>query len=997
MNPPRAPLHSRLLAGGALLFSLLLPATARAVQYDIIETRDLRLVYHRPTLGYLAPYTTQCFENSLNFYRRVAGYEPTEKVNVFLEDFGDFMNAGVWGTPRSSMSMHVAPANFVYETSAGNERINFTMNHEVAHLITLDMATGMDPVYRSIFQGKVRETNDDPETILYGYLTLPRRCAPRWHREGTAVFFETWMSGGLGRAQGSFDEMVFRAMVNDSARFYDPLGLESEGTKSDFQVGVNAYLYGTRFMTYMAYQYSPEQVVEWIARKPGSKAYFASQFKHVFGKSLNDAWSEWIEWEHRFQRANLDSVARYATTPYRDLSPHALGSLSRAYLDSTNRTIYSGLYYPGTVAYIGEIPIAGGPIRNLHDVKGPALYFVTSLAYDPDRRMLFYTTDNYDWRGLVMLDPATRKSRTLMRNARIGDLVFNRQDRSLWGVRHFNGISTLVRLETPYQDYVRVASFPYSHDLYDIDLSPDGTRLVGSMTEINGHQTLRMFDVATLLTGDTASRVLYDFGTSIPQSFVFSPDGRALYGSSYYTGVSNIFRYDLAADSMEIVTNGATGFFRPMPLRGDSLVAFRFTAKGFVPCLIHAHPLQDVSAITFLGQLVAEKHPVVKSWVVPSPASVNLDSTIVFKGAYRPIPRLGLASMYPIVEGYKVYGAYGVRANVSDPYTFYGLDVAALYSPMPALAEDERWHATVNFRHGRWDAKFRYNGTSFYDLFGPTRVSRKGLEGGIGYERLLINDTPRTLELTALLGGYANIEQLPFYQNVSTPVGFNRGVTPYVDLHYKFFRTSLGWVDPEKGVDWHLKGLVNSILLDEPGGAVWRGFPQTAGTLDLGSPLPVAHSSLWIRTAAGYSPGDRMQPFANFYFGGFGNNYVDYQDVKRYRTLESFPGIPINDLGGTNFVKGMVDLNLPPLRFRHLGVLDFYATWARLSLFSTGIVTNADAAADRRKLVNVGAQADIRLSLMIQQPLTLSFGWASACEELQRARHELMISLRILG
>ena len=36
------------------------------------------------------------------------------------------------------------------------------------------------------------------------------------------------MAGGYGRAQGAYDEMVFRAMVRDKARFYSPLGLESE-------------------------------------------------------------------------------------------------------------------------------------------------------------------------------------------------------------------------------------------------------------------------------------------------------------------------------------------------------------------------------------------------------------------------------------------------------------------------------------------------------------------------------------------------------------------------------------------------------------------------------------------------------------------------------------------------------------------------------------------------------------------------------------------------
>ena len=89
---------------------------------------------------------------------------------------------------------------------------------------------------------------DHPETILYSYLVTPRVSVPRWYLEGSAVFMETWMSGGLGRAQGAYDEMVFRSMVRDEAHFYSPLGLVSEGTHVDFQVGVNAYLYGTRFI-----------------------------------------------------------------------------------------------------------------------------------------------------------------------------------------------------------------------------------------------------------------------------------------------------------------------------------------------------------------------------------------------------------------------------------------------------------------------------------------------------------------------------------------------------------------------------------------------------------------------------------------------------------------------------------------------------------------------------------------------------------------------------
>src|SRR6185295_12080711 len=139
-----------------------------------------------------------------------------------------------------------------------------------------------------------------PETILYSFLAQPRAMVPRWYLEGSAVFMETWMGGGIGRAQGGYDEMVFRAMVRDNARFFDPLGLESEGNNVDFQIGVNDYLYGTRFMSYLAYSYGPEKVIQWLRRDEDSKAYYEAQFEYVFGKPLDDAWADWIALEHNY-------------------------------------------------------------------------------------------------------------------------------------------------------------------------------------------------------------------------------------------------------------------------------------------------------------------------------------------------------------------------------------------------------------------------------------------------------------------------------------------------------------------------------------------------------------------------------------------------------------------------------------------------------------------------------------------------------------------------
>ena len=733
-----------------------------------------------------------------------------------------------------------------------------------------------------------------------------------------------------------------------------------------------------------------------MSRPPGSKGNFAAQFRKVYGLPLGDAWRDWVQWEHTFQQANLDSIRLYPSTPYRDVSERALGSVSRAVYDPDSRTIYAAVDYPGTVAFVAAIPLDGGPIRKVCDVKGPAIYFVCSLDYDPKTKTLFYSTDNNDWRDLCSLDPATGRSHVLIKNCRIGDLVFNQHDRSLWGVRHFNGISTLVRMPYPYNDWNQVFSWPFGYDIYDIDISPDGRLLTGSLSAIDGSRSLRAWKTETLAQGDTTSTSLYDFGGSGPASFVFTPDGKSLYGSSYYSGVSNIFRWSFEGDSMSVVSNVETGFFRPLPVSKDSLVVFRYTGQGFVPSVIDPKPVPDVSAITFLGHEIAEKHPIVKSWMIPSPLRVNLDSLTQYDGLYRDFGEMGLASMYPIVEGYKDVAALGMRFNISDPISVNSIDLSASYSPSHRIEEKERLHLAAAFRRYEWTFQGKWNYASFYDLFGPTKVGRKGYSAGATYKHSLFIDPPRMFELMTALTGYGGLEVLPDAQNVATSPGFDKLVTWAGQLNFRNTRSSLGSVDSEKGYKWMLNATTHMVRYDRSGSVAWRGFPLAFGTFDIGTPLPLRHSSLWLRSSAGYSPGDPADPFANFYFGGFGNNRVDYQDPRRYREYASFPGVELDEIAGTNFTKSLLDWNLPPIGFRRLGKPSFYASWLRTSLFGGGLVTNLDRSPDRETLGTVGIQSDLRLTVLVQQPLTLSWGYARAFGKNRRPSDEWMVSLKVL-
>jgi len=965
---------------------LLLPSPAAAIELDEMTTDELRLLYFDATQGYLAPHVARCFLNSLERHRELWGWQPSQPVTVVLVDLSDRGNAAAGAVPRNMLMLEIAPLSFVYEIVSANERMNWLMNHELVHIATVDGAAGRDLFWRKVFAGKVQPSEDNPGTILFAYLTTPRDAAPRWYQEGIAVFVETWMAGGMGRAQGAWDEMVFRSMVRDGAHFYTPLGLVSEGTKIDFQVEVNSYLYGTRFMSYLALEYGPEKVIEWVSRHEGSKAYFATQFEHVFGTKLGDAWDDWIAWEHEFQQNNLEAIRQYPITPSEDLSDHALGSVSQAFFDADRGTIYAAFNYPGVVAHLGSISVEDGTIDKIAEIKGPVIYSVTSVAYDHEAKKIFYTTDNLSFRDLRVIDPETGDSEILLEDARIGDLAFNPADRSIWGVRHFNGFATLVRVPHPYHEWEQVHSWPYGEIIYDLDVSADGRLLSASVGGIDGQHTLRVWETAALLAGEIDPVEEVEFGTTIPSNFVFSPDGRYLYGSTYYTGASNIFRYELATDEIEAVSNTETGLFRPIPLGDDRLIVFRYTGEGFVPATIDATPLEDVAPITFLGQQIVEKHPVVKDWMVGSPADIDLEEEGVEKGEYHGFRSIGLESVYPIVEGYRGSPGIGFRVNLSDPLMLNRLALSASYTPDNTLDSDERVHAKLEYQRYNWTAALRYNNADFYDLFGPTYRGLKGYSAEIGWNKSLIYDTPRELRLTLDTAFYGGLEQVPGYQNVPSP--YDTLWTTEAGLHYSHVRSSLGHVDDEKGHTWEIVAL-NSYVDNQ-------AVPQIRGAFDIGFALPIKHSSIWLRTDAGYAHGDADDPFAFFFFGGFGNNYVDVGSIKRYHEWYTFPGVDLNAIGGQTFTKALVEWNLPPLRFENAGWPGFFVSWLRPSLFSSGLVTSWDDRSGRRELGNVGFQLDLNFGVLSRLEMTLSVGYAHAFEQGESSSDEFMISLKIL-
>ncbi|MES3003169.1 MAG: hypothetical protein V4787_20930 [Pseudomonadota bacterium] len=961
-------------------------AHAESLELKSLETKDIRLLY-MPEQSFLAPYAAKTFLNSLKFQRRMFGWTPDGKIYVILTDFSDYNNGGASATPINGVTVQIAPDSHTLETTPGNERMFMLANHELVHVATMDGWTPGDKAWRGFFFGKPRQTDAHPETILYNYLTVPRLSAPRWYLEGSASFMETWMSGGFGRAQGAYDEMVFRSMVRDGTPFYDPLGLVSEGVAVDFQTMSNAYLYGTRFVTYLALRESPEKVIAWFRRDADSKRYYADQFQHVFGKSLEQAWQEWIEWETAFQKSNLEQVRRFPITKGRALVPQALGSVSKSYVDAASGSLVGGFYYPGVLPHVGVVSLANGATRRLADIKGPMKYRVTSTAFDARSRTLFYTEDNLALRDLMALDLATGAKRELIKDARIGDLAFNPVDRSLWGLRHDNGYVTLVRMLPPYSDFNALHTFAYGVVPFDLDISPDGTQLSASVGEISGEHFLRTYRTQDLIDKQVVQQKQFDFAQSIPEGFVYSPDGKYLYGSAYYTGVSNIYRFDVATGELEAVSNSETGFFRPIPQPDGTLIVLEHTGQGFVPIVIEPRVLKDLGTVTFLGNELAKTRPVVMTWGTGSPESVDLEAATISQEPYRPIREIRLQSAYPVLQGYRNTLAAGWQFDFSDPLSLESIGVTASWSPARSLDPKERLHLDVDYKSLYWRARYWHNHASFYDLSGPTKRSLRGNAALLDYKLPLIVDDPRRLDFDAQLARYTGLLTAPGNQNViASASAFTQAKAgwTYTDTY-----RSANSVDHESGYRWNAD-FGASKAGGDTSGSVRGGF-------DFGFPLPLPHASLWFYSAAGAMSGQRANSLANFYFGGFQNNHIDNGDVKRYRHFDTFPGFEIDALGGQSFARSVLELNLPPLRFASIGTPGFYLSSVRPAVFAGVLVTDPARSGLRRTARDIGGQLDFNISVLHRLPMTLSAGYARGRQTGGAASHEWMLSLKILG
>jgi hypothetical protein len=422
-------------------------------------------------------------------------------------------------------------------------------------------------------------------------------------------------------------------------------------------------------------------------------------------------------------------------------------------------------------------------------------------------------------------------------------------------------------------------------------------------------------------------------------------------------------------------------------MEDGSLIVWEYSGTGLIPKRIDPVPQEDVAAITFLGNEIAKKHPIVTEWAVGSPTKIDLEALDPVYGEYHPGKQVRYTYGYPIIEGYRNTVALGYSLLWEDPmmYRQFKADLSYSVNPGDKIGTSQQFHADLEYSTLFWKYRYWHNYADFYDLFGPTERARKGDAYIVEYGYPLLFDGTRRLDMDLNMSYYTGLDTLPGNQNVEAQ--FTNLLSAFGELHYTSIQESLGAIDREKGIDWNVVG-----YLDYANDVV---VPKFRAGFDFGLPLPIKHSSVWLYTSAGISGGDRENSLANWYFGAYGNNYVDDREVRRYRNYNSFPGFEIDELSAQNFVKTVLEWNLPPMRFANIGIPSFFLNSARPAVFASAMMGDLGSSKYQQNYFNLGAQVDFTFTVAHRRPLILSLGYAQGYVDGSKYDTEWVISLKI--
>lgn len=931
------------------------------------ESEHFKIIY-RDSHSNLVNHILSSAENSLAQLQKLFNYLPNDKIIINTYDVSDFGFGATTTIPENYIRLEIEPLEPGYEMVPYSERFQWLISHELVHIVVNDMSSDFESSLRSLM-GKVNPDKNQPLTAFYSLITNHNRYTPRWYQEAIAVFVETWFSGGYGRILGNFDEMYFRSLVNDNQKFAGASEIENVTSHKSILLENILYLYGSRFIAHLANKYGAQKIYDWFS--PQKNEFYPgieSKFEQIYGIDFNDAWENFISDEQEFQISNISLIKKYPLTEFQRLSDTSFGWVTNSTYDSKNNTLIFGYHRRGQLAEIQNFNLDTQKSDYITTLPTPSLVQVSALAYDESYKKLFYTTNNNQlYRDVWEYDLNSKKEKLLFKDSRIGQLTISSAAHELWGIQHLSAKAILIRSKYPYTEYQSLSVFDVGDEFSDLSINRTGNLLASVLHRSNGQQSIIVADVSGLDKGYPYKfRTITSSGS--PENPSWSLDGKYLYWNAYTNGVSNIYRYDFSTEEIIALTNTIKGFFKPVEVSADSLIAMEFTVDGFIPVKFAIRKADKLPAINYFGQKILDKSPELYELNL-KPANEVVDKNLFTKEeSYSPISDFSIKTFIPIVSGFQTRVVLGLFTQINDPLLYHDLTIEAGVSPFKETTSDIKFHLRVKYSyHQKFSVAIEQNAADFFDLFNSRKRGMLGGRYTVGYNHYWIFDNPLKVKQMTEFSVYRGIK---FINDNTTEVRQPDFAILKSELEIRDLRKTIGSIDWESGDLFKFSILGYGSNPDDP-----QFSGQFMGEWDKYFIFLTPHNVLHLKAATGYHVVNNNIPETMFFFGGFGNREIDNEPVKQFEKMFRFPGVPIYSIASDKFLKVMIENSFPPIRIPNLSIGSIDFKNINFSIFSQSLISDSR---ELDKIINLGAQLNLVLEHWYNLESTISTGFAKA-------------------
>ncbi|MDQ3389416.1 MAG: hypothetical protein M3483_07935, partial [Gemmatimonadota bacterium] len=568
------------LFGGGDLFAQIPPDAG----WRTFDTENFRVHYTRG----LEELARRAGERGETAYRELSAAlvaPPRGKIDLLVADNVDFANGYATPLPTNRVVIYAHPPVGEPSLAFYDDWLELVITHELAHVFHLDYAGSVYRPLRSVF-GRAP-------------FLFPSVLVPGWVIEGLATHLESELTRS-GRVRGTMHDMALRTAILQDAFFSID---RATGSPVTWPGGSTRYIYGSLFIAHLAERYGEEKVGEFVRAVGGSFIPYRlnAAAERSFGISFTRAWEEWeaqlraryLPLAAALRRKGLTEpeiltpAGRYASFPR--FSPEGTRisyAASTGRDDRATRVIY-------LVSDEDRVALRRTTLGPAGWLAGGDSLLIAQLEFTDPYRIYsdLYRTSSRD-------DEEVR----ITEHARLSDPDPSRDGLRAAVVESTGGSNVPAILDLRSATTRRLAEPSLDVHWALPRFSPRGDRVAVSRWRSGG-----FYDIVIL---DTTGRILQELTAdrAVDASPAWSPDGEYIVFSSDRTGISNLYAYHLAADSLWQVTNVLTGAFQPDVSPDARWIVFSLYAEdGYHIARIPFEPETWRPAPSLRPQLIVEE------------------------------------------------------------------------------------------------------------------------------------------------------------------------------------------------------------------------------------------------------------------------------------------------------------------------------------------------------------------------------------------------------